>query len=202
MPFILITVVIGCFATAAPASIILESIGGVSGGLEPYQAYGPWFSDYSAADSGYEYIAIPSLGMYNALSWDFREDGAVIRSEMSGGGNPNNVAWVDGSWHFRVEGSPVSYTIEASADLLNSRFMESVPGGHICLSPGCEADWLFAGTSSGTLLPGHHYTLELHPGLWDSSSFRFQVPEPSTPALLGIGLLSLVIGLQPIATKK
>lgn len=204
MPFVLIAAFIGCFARAAPASIVLENIS-ITGGLEPYQDYGLSFQDYTAQSSGYEHIAIPSLGMYNTLSWDFREDGATIRSEMSAGDDPHNVAWVIAHWGFRVE-KPVSYTLESSTVLLDTRFMEYVSGYHICLSPGCDGDRLDAGTISGTLLPGHYYVLDFQPGLWNSgsnsASFRFQVPEPSRLALLGGGLLSLVIGLQSIAAKK
>ncbi len=180
----------GFFSSSLHASIVFQG-GGVDGGLAPAGEPGVSF-DYQLVDAtGYEFVEIESLAMYNFLQWNFSESAVTIVSEMSGGPGTSDIAWVTASWTFQVNDAPVDFRIDASVDLINTRFMKVVDGGHECLSPGCEFDWLYAGTTVGTLLPGYQYVMEFQPAVFGNSSFRFQVPEPSTILLMATGLAGL-----------
>ncbi|MEJ2452619.1 MAG: PEP-CTERM sorting domain-containing protein [Candidatus Thiodiazotropha sp.] len=188
IPLLILT---GLFSSSLHASIIFQG-GGVDGGLAPADEAGVSF-DYQLVDAtGYEFVEIESLDMYNFLQWNFSESAVTIVSEMSGGPGTSDIAWVSASWAFQVTDAPVAFRIDASVDLINTRFMKDVGAGHECLSPGCEGDWLYAGTTVGTLLPGYQYIMDFQPAVFGNSSFRFQVvPEPSTILLMATGLAGL-----------
>jgi hypothetical protein len=183
---------IGLFSPSLYASIVFLG-GGLEGGLSLEGAPGLSFGYQSADTTGNECVEIESLGMYNCLHWNFSESAVTIISEMSGGPDNNNFAWVSASWVFQVNDAPVDFRIDASVDLINARFMRAVDGGHECISPGCDFDWLRAGTTVGTLLPGNMYVMEFQPSVTGNSSFLLQVPEPSVFLLMVTGLAGLRI---------
>ncbi len=188
------------FSGTASAILIFEG-GRVELSLDPDGAPPSVISDFSVSPVGAMSLSDPAYGMFNTLSWSFDEPGAVVVSSMlsSGGGS---IVHTEATWYFTIEDGPVQYWIDASTDLVNTRFFGYVPGTmiHECLSPGCDSDWLWAGSHTGMIEPGYRYVLELQPGVDDFSLFTFRVPEPGTLGLLGAGVLAL--GLAGVRRRR
>jgi hypothetical protein len=189
--------------SSASASIVFLSSrvdGGIdySGGSYPSMSFYRGFNFQTGADRGAAQLQAFNYDLYNQMTWRIKDYGVTIRSTMMTPPEDSN-AWGESYFTFRVEGAPVNYRLEASVDMINTRFMRYPDGSHFheCLSPGCEFDWLLAGKTTGILSEGYTYALEFSPSLsGDNQNLEFllQVPEPPVLIILALAFLSLHLG--------
>lgn len=179
---------VGLTVSSTNASVIYTD-SNVSGGLSLAQEPGSSFGPISTS-SGQQRVENNANLMSNDLRWNFDAQSAKIVSTMSGGPNKSNAAYLLSSWTFQVVNSSVDYKLYASADQINSRFQDITTGMH--LLPG-EGNWIYAGSYSGTLLPGHEYYFDLQSTIIGDSTVIFQVAEPSVLLLL---LLAVMVGIK------
>ncbi|WP_028865788.1 hypothetical protein [Psychromonas aquimarina] len=187
--------------TSSSASIIFLSSrvdGGIgySGNSDPSTGFDRGFDFQTGVDRGAAQLQAFNYDLYNQMTWRIKDYGVTIKSTMTT--IPENThAWGESHFTFRVQGAPVKYTLEASVDMINTRFMRYPDGSHFheCLSPGCEFDWLRAGKTTGMLSEGYIYALEFspsHTGDAQSSEFLLQVPEPPAVVILMLAFFAVI----------
>lgn len=185
----------------ASASIIFVSSqidGGIgySGGSYSSTGFDHSFNSQTDTDRGEAQVQAFNYDLYNQLTWRVRGYGVTIRSKITT--IPDDThAWAESSFAFRIQGSPVNYSIETSAYMINTRFMgySDLTHERECLSLGCERDGLSAGKTTGTLSEGYTYVLDFSPSLTGNdknAEFLLQVSEPPQIILLTLAFLAVI----------
>ncbi|PKH03716.1 hypothetical protein CXF72_04855 [Psychromonas sp. MB-3u-54] len=205
-------ILLSLLSSSASASIIFLSSrvdGGIGygGGSDPSTGFDRGFGVQSGADRGAAQLQAFNYDLFNQITWRIKDYGVTIRSTMTAIPE-DSYAWGESHFSFRVQGAPVNYSLEASVDMINTRFMRYPDGSnfHECLSLGCDYDWLKAGKTTGTLSEGYIYALEFSPSHFaggpQHSEFLLQVPEPPALIILTVAFFALIFKQKSIENMQ